>query len=464
MNMEKSIIPEINYNQEEREGFVISEMMKHCWAAQLKALSDISSICDENGIAYFAAFGTMLGTVRHKGFIPWDDDIDIGMLRDDYINFLDLFDEKVPQYEIYNPYTKSWYCMNFSHIVNGRDLSFTEAHLKKWHGCPFIVGPDIFPYYYIPRNPGDEKWVLHTLDNIDAAIALSRESAAMTKQNGSFDTKNRLNETLAEKLVALQNETGFIFDNSRPMENQLEILYDQVCRLTEKEDADYATRYDRYCRNKDYKFPIEWLEKRKVLFFEGMPMPVPEGYEGILSAIYGDGYMLPNRSGSAHNYPFFRKQLEGMGDCFEEREAELGCSAEKTGVIIPENRKVVLFHTNVRRMLADSEYAIDKIKQVLDHFRDKSEEYFIWWIPGRFFHTDEMALDMLAPDMIKDYEELIASVSGADYCLCDLSGDADRAAECCDLFFGDPGILSKKCSVLGRPVIIQDYKLSDYKF
>ena len=72
------------FKEEERCGFKISSMMKRVWAVEMDVLTEIDRICKEYGLTYYAAFGTMLGAVRHKGFVPWDDDIDIYMLRPDY--------------------------------------------------------------------------------------------------------------------------------------------------------------------------------------------------------------------------------------------------------------------------------------------------------------------------------------------------------------------------------------------
>ena len=72
------------FKNEVREGFFVSSMMKRAWAAQIEVLEEFEKMCKENNIRYFAAYGTLLGAVRHGGFIPWDDDIDIWMLREDY--------------------------------------------------------------------------------------------------------------------------------------------------------------------------------------------------------------------------------------------------------------------------------------------------------------------------------------------------------------------------------------------
>ena len=86
------------FNNEVRCGFHITGMMKRLWASQMEILAWINEICDKYGIRYIMSYGSLLGTVRHKGFIPWDDDIDIAMLRGDYERFAEAVAKELPPY------------------------------------------------------------------------------------------------------------------------------------------------------------------------------------------------------------------------------------------------------------------------------------------------------------------------------------------------------------------------------
>ena len=82
------------FRDEVRNGFYIPTAIKQAWAAELEVLQVIDQICAKHGIEYFAEYGTLLGAVRHGGFVPWDDDLDICMMREDYNRFRAVADRK----------------------------------------------------------------------------------------------------------------------------------------------------------------------------------------------------------------------------------------------------------------------------------------------------------------------------------------------------------------------------------
>ena len=80
------------------------KVLERLHALQLEMLQDLQTICEKYDLQYFAVFGTALGAVRHKGFIPWDDDIDVGMLRKDYDVFIQVVEKEMgDKYQIMTP-------------------------------------------------------------------------------------------------------------------------------------------------------------------------------------------------------------------------------------------------------------------------------------------------------------------------------------------------------------------------
>ena len=138
------------FENEIREGFFVAKEMKCAWAAQMEVLVNIDKFCRKNEIKYFADCGTLLGAVRHKGFIPWDDDIDICMERKDYLKFVAMASQGLPYpMKLLSVYNSDWE-EAFIRVVNNTKVDFSQEHLKIWHGCPWVVGIDIFPLDVLP--------------------------------------------------------------------------------------------------------------------------------------------------------------------------------------------------------------------------------------------------------------------------------------------------------------------------
>ena len=121
------------FKGEIRDGFYIDPMMKCAWTVQMDVLEDVQKLCRANNIQYFADGGTLLGTIRHQGYIPWDDDIDIAMLRPDYDRFLEIIKrEWKDKYVLKIPGETGNYTMPFTKILNTDTISFEVTDLLKF--------------------------------------------------------------------------------------------------------------------------------------------------------------------------------------------------------------------------------------------------------------------------------------------------------------------------------------------
>ena len=120
------------------------ELLRKVQLTQLEIAKEIRRVCEENDIPYFLTCGTLLGAVRHQGFIPWDDDMDVGMLRENYEKFCRIAPEKLkPEYCWQSWYTDPNYALPFGK-VRKRGTLYLEAKSHRLAENGFYV--DIFPY------------------------------------------------------------------------------------------------------------------------------------------------------------------------------------------------------------------------------------------------------------------------------------------------------------------------------
>ncbi len=296
-------IPDDFYEPEVRDGFYISSEMKRYWAVMLTVLGEIDKVCQRHGFKYYADYGTLIGTVRHGGFIPWDDDLDISMLREDYMTFLKIAEKELPPgYKVLSIYNNHESKTFLGRVVNMDFISMEEEFLKKNHNCPYATGVDIFPIDHFEYDESINEYQRILIRGFD-------EIAPQIDENETDIGK--LPKDLRQRLEYLCDQSKLKIENGKPLKQQVLIFSDRLYSIFDK-DSPYVAHMYFWEMNDSQVYPKEYYANTVRLPFEYTTVPVPIAYDRILSKCYGSGYMTPVRSGGVHEYPLYTIQREYM--------------------------------------------------------------------------------------------------------------------------------------------------------
>ena len=291
------------YEDEVREGFYVPADIKQAWGAELIVWREIDRICRKYNIKYYAEWGTLLGLVRHGGFIPWDDDLDIGMLRSDYEEFVKHSDELPEGFMVYNFETKPDHAKFISNVVGRARICFEKEHLETFHGYPFITGIDIFISDYMYSDEAKEEQLLK-----DAAYVINAADALYTGQ---------LSAEAGEMCISkVESICGRSIDRSLKNEKLRATVYRMAEQLFAGVNPAESTHIiqnvpwglDHVFTN---AYPKEWFDTMTDLPFEGSSMMASPYYTALLSRKYGD-YMKVMQEVTGHGYPYFFAQKEEL--------------------------------------------------------------------------------------------------------------------------------------------------------
>ena len=235
-------------------------------AIQLSILKYYDHFCKEHGLQYYLSDGTLLGAIRHKGFIPWDDDIDVEMPRSDWLRIRELFINQDP-YVLCYPTDKDSkvHCIK---IYDNRTIKIEGgvAYSNDYLG----VDIDIFS---IDGSADDQH--VYEQDRETIYTLFNRSCEIKCGYIGSFKHKIKI------LLMTI------IYGKPKTLMNKAINL----CRKHSLENSKYATRYGRFGRG--YRVPIDCYKEAILVDFEGEKFPAPIGYDAVLKAQYGNYMELP---------------------------------------------------------------------------------------------------------------------------------------------------------------------------
>ncbi|WP_396127944.1 phosphorylcholine transferase LicD [Clostridium sp.] len=238
-------------------------------------LKAVHELCEKHEIKYFLDAGTLIGAVRHKGFIPWDDDVDIGMLREDFNKFLEVAKEELPKHLFLQTFkTDEYYDVYPTPCkVRHNNTIFLEEGAKenyKMHNGIFI---DVFPYDSLPKY--------NFIYKIQRAISYNilKSFKRIRDIPEKLSIKNKMTFAFYRFVVKM-------FPNKRRLK-----LFDFLISWNDL-NSDYMgygvdTYWSEYVYKKSDYFELTKLE------FEGQYFYAPKNYDAILTQLYGDYMTMP---------------------------------------------------------------------------------------------------------------------------------------------------------------------------
>ena len=292
------------FRDEVRNGFYIPTAIKQAWAETLDVLAEIDRVCEKHGIRYFADWGTFLGAVRHGGFVPWDDDLDICMLRDDYMRFRQVADKELEDgYVIHDYERKENHWLFLSRVVNNSKMCFEENYLRLHNNFPWLAGVDIFVKDYLYEDADKErrrdKDIMNILAVADGIIDGSLSDQAI------FIHVNEIEKRYRENFPGKYRKHDLAVSLYKLAEQQMaQVKPDETERVGQifpwvlKNGPDAGE--DKRLYEKVIRLP-----------FEDTTIPVPAAYNTVLARRYGN-YCEIHKVWTGHDYPFFEGQKEEM--------------------------------------------------------------------------------------------------------------------------------------------------------
>lgn len=287
----KITLPEGFLDEEIRCGYIVTRQMKEVWAVELDLLAELLRVCDKYSIKIFASGGTLLGAIRHKGMIPWDDDIDMMMFREDYETLC-----KIATTEFHEPYFFQTEYTDLGSLRGHAQLrnSMTTAILLEEQGnSTFNQGIfiDIFP---LDAVIDDDKL-------FEEQYKESEKYKSKAKKYSRFSTRYSENITtgIKGKIKNIVYPIVNLIIRMLKLEEKTYHRFESVCQKYNDQETERVSTLTLQFNNKQHFKYREDFDEIIYVPFEFMIIPIGKMYDHALRQRFGD-YMQIVKGGSCH--------------------------------------------------------------------------------------------------------------------------------------------------------------------
>jgi lipopolysaccharide cholinephosphotransferase len=248
---------------------------------QIAMLKHIHDLCEKEGLQYVLAYGTLLGAIRHKGYIPWDDDIDIAMPRPDYDRFFKIYHSDI--YEALNCENKENYPYVFGKVYDKRTIMQENISFKQETG----IYVDVFPLDGIPENIADVRKIVRKI-----RFYRNIQNLKKNKITGG------INRNILKQLIFIVLQIPVLFIPYQYIIRKI----NQLSKMYNYDKARFVM--EMYWNNAEQRILKENIAERLLADFEDSKFYIPKGYDEWLTKIYGNYMQEPpeNKRESTHKF------------------------------------------------------------------------------------------------------------------------------------------------------------------
>lgn len=265
--------------EEYKDGYKIQKL--HDSEKQL--LMSYKKYCDDNKLDYYLFYGTLLGAVRHQGFIPWDDDVDVAMKRDDYERFLEMVDKTPPQDFHVRTYKNTDYMEG--NLAFHAKVESNYQYVMHQVGNKLVKQRVWLDIFVVDGMPKSKFWRSVHFGNVLFHYTMGR--LARASFTGIDPRRKRIGLERVGKFALEKMHIGKFLDVNKQFSS-----FEKVLRKYPVTSSKWVIVFEEAYRKKCI-YPQKVFKKEGKLFFEEEEFKVPIGYKWLLEHWYGDYMKLP---------------------------------------------------------------------------------------------------------------------------------------------------------------------------